>query len=207
MTSAATTAEWVQAEHRKQNAVIIAVIVACLLVAFFPRNERRLFTWPGEAGIIETISAPFQTRLRDDGLSGLSTKKKPQQPERIEMVLPLSEPMLDGYTVLPDPFTGQMLGGAPQAFDFELPNRVPDFIDQPDHLLTYNFRPHNFGPPPVFLGGVPEPGTWAMLIAGIGFVMWRIRVARREVRRKRWQKRWRRGLVPVPAMAGRSAPV
>ncbi|MBO9576993.1 MAG: PEP-CTERM sorting domain-containing protein [Sphingobium sp.] len=197
MSSAATTADWVRAERRKQNAVILAVIVACLLVAFFPRNERRLFTFPGQASFIETITAPFQTRLRDDGLSGL--KRKPK--DRSEMVLPLSQPPLDNFIVLPDPWLGQILPSSPTEFDYKLPN--PDLppveVKQPDHLLAYNFRPNHFGPPPVFLSGVPEPGTWLMLIAGIGFLTWGMRMERRNLRRRRWQKRWRQHLVPAPA--------
>ena len=197
MASAAmTTADWVQAERRKQNAVILVVILACLIVAFFPRNERRLFTWPGAGSLLETISAPFQTRLRDDGLSGVARKKP--KPERTEVVLPLSQPQIEGFTMLPDPMLDSLMGSTPQQFDFPLPNIKPDEIPQPEHLLTNNFRPHHFGPPPVYLGGVPEPGTWALLILGIGFVMWRIREVRRQARRKRWRERWRRGLVPAP---------
>ena len=194
--ASAATADWVQAERRKQNAVVIAVILACLLVAFFPRNERRLFTWPGEASLLETIAAPFQTRLRDDGLSGVARKKP--KPGRIEMVLPLSQPMIDGFTILPDPSLNNLMGGGPQIFDIALPDAAPQLIEQPEHLLAHNFRPTHVGPGPIFLSGVPEPGTWAMLIIGIGCVMWHMRNVRRLARKKRWQKRWRRGLVPVP---------
>lgn len=194
MSSAATTADWVKTERRKQNAVILAVVLACLLVAFFPRNERRLFTFPGEIGFIDTITAPFQTRLRDDGLSGLA-RKKPKG--RYEMVLPLSQPPFDDFIVLPDPWLGQILPSSPVEIDYKINPEAPP-IEQPEHLLAFNFRPQHFGPPPVFLSGVPEPGTWLMLIAGIGFLTWRMRVERRNARRRRWQRRWRAGLVPAP---------
>lgn len=196
MSSAAATADWVRTERRKQNAVILLVILACLLVAFFPRNERRLFAFPGERGMMETIAAPFQTRLRE-GI--FSTTKKPA-PARHEMVLPLSLPPLEDFMVFPDPWLGQLLSGSPMAFDYKLPNPViPEVTDGFDHLLGHQFRPNHFASP-IFLAGVPEPGTWAMLIAGIGFITWQIRAVRLRALKRRGHMRWRRMLLPPPRL-------
>ncbi len=65
MASVAKTADWVKAERRKVNVVLLALPLVCLLVAIFPRNERRLFTFDGERGTSATTPhSPALIRLR-----------------------------------------------------------------------------------------------------------------------------------------------
>ncbi|GEM_PF-1104365 len=197
--SSVATADWVRAERRKQNAAVLAVIIACLLVAFFPRNERRLFTFPGETGFFQTITAPLQTHLRQsvfDGLSGLDKVRprgeRPGPAGRFERVLPLSEPLIE-FPPLIGPHLPLM--GEPMRFDFDLPGPDPQvppgFFNPPPPAPWFN------GPPPVS-GAVPEPATWVMMIGGIALFVGRIRFLRYRARKRRRHRRWRQGLVPAP---------
>jgi hypothetical protein len=198
MSATADSADWVRTESRRQNTVVLVVIVACLLVAFFPRNERRLFTFEGEGGVIATITAPFQTQLRQAIFGpyqpeGERRQQQAKAPERFEMVLPLSEPMVEFPPVEDDWKSGFF--NEPLAFDIKPP--APEFMgDQGLKFFGDPFRPVHYPPSGPVFGAVPEPGTWAMLIIGFGFIMWRIRASRLRAVRRRQYLRWRQDLVP-----------
>jgi hypothetical protein len=199
MASAAKTADWVSAERRKQNAVLLALLIACLLVAVFPRNERRLFAFNGERGTSATIAPPVQTRLRA-GIFGQPASRRADNSPVLQVPPEFTKPMLEPipeWIQSDDPWR-RGLGGEPLQFGND--GQLPGLAD-----LTGSERPKGkapdgprfFGYIPKFVaGGVPEPGTWAMMIMGVGAVAYRSRAAHSHARRRRGHERWRRSLVP-----------
>lgn len=200
--------------------MVFAVIVACLLVAFFPRNERRLFTWPLAHSIGATISAPVQTRLRSgifdplfpagQGDGDLRGKPKPEdkinffKPEDndplLEALGPEALPSIDDPLTFGFPMPGLDFMPDPQASSFSGPG---GFLGIPPALFggggsgcTGNCGGNPPPAPPI--GSVPEIGTWAMMIFGIGAVGGCMRIARRRAQKRRAHRRWRQGLLPKP---------
>ncbi len=197
MAAEAIASDWVRDERRKQNAVVLAVILACLLVAFFPRNERGLFLFPTRSSLIATIGAPVQTSLRSAIFGQPSQRSLAQQLRQRPGVAPIVEPDLTPL-LLDDPWRDSLLADNPiQPGTLELPGLAELIGPQP---------PNGTPPGTRYLGdvgqyviaGVPEPGTWAMMILGIGAVAYRMRAIRRRDRKRRAHERWRRSLVPVP---------
>lgn len=202
MTSAVATADWVSAERRKQNAVLLLLLIAGLLIAVFPRNERRLFAFDGERGASATIAPPIQTTRRagiwDQPFASRGNDNSPVLQVPREFITPVFEPDPD-WVRIDDPWRDG-LGGEPLVFDNDGP--LPGLADLTGPENGRNKPkvpdgPRFFGYIPGFgAGGVPEPGTWAMMIIGVGAVAWRLRAVRRLARRHRGRERWRQGLVP-----------
>lgn len=200
---AGTTADWVSAERRKQDAVLLLLLIVCLLVAIFPRNERRLFAFDGERRGSATIAPPVQTGLRagvwDQPFASRGNDNSPVLQVPREFVKPTLEPNPD-WVRIDDPWRDGLNGGEPLRFDNDGP--LPGLADLtgPEKGRSKPRVPDGprfFGYVPGFVaGGVPEPGTWAMMILGVGAVAWRLRAVRRLARRQRGHARWRQGLVP-----------
>jgi hypothetical protein len=209
MISAGGTADWVDAERRKQNAVLLALMLACLLVAIFPRNERRLFAFNGERDAAATIAPPVQTRLRagiwDQPMRSRGNDNSPVLQVPREFIQPTVEPSPE-WIPLVDPWRDGLMNNEPLQFDngWQLPGLAD--LTGPDRgkIKIPNGGPRFFGYIPNFgIGGVPEPGTWAMMILGVSAVAYRVRRVRSLMRRRRGRERWRRSLVPT---ADRPAP-
>lgn len=202
MASAAKTADWVSAERRKQNAVLLTLLIACLLVAIFPRNERRLFAFDDDRNISATISPPVQTLLRAAIFGQPASRGDENSPilqVPPEFTQPVPEPSPE-WMQLDDPWR-QGLGGDPLQFDNG--GQLPGLADMtgpeqpkgkvPNGPGFFGYIPYI----PNFVGGgVPEPGTWAMMIMGVGAIAYRARAAHSHARRRRGHERWRRSLVP-----------
>ncbi len=56
--------QWISREKRKQVAFVSLLCLSSALIAFAPRNERRLFTVPQRPAGYETIAAPEETTAR-----------------------------------------------------------------------------------------------------------------------------------------------
>jgi hypothetical protein len=191
-----------------------------LLVAFFPRNERRLFTWPLGRSIGATISAPVQTSLRSGifeplvpaGQGDGELRHKPRPEDKINFFKPEgNEPLLDAFGPDSLPFADN-----PLTFGFPMPGL--DFMPGPQTGPFINpgrfpgIPPALFGggdsgctsncggnpPPPPPISGVPEISTWAMMIFGIGVVGACMRTVRYRIQKRRAHRRWREGLLPKP---------
>jgi len=203
MASKAIPSDWVRNERRRQNAAVLVIILSCLVVAFFPRNERGLFTFPGFSISAGMIAAPVQTDLRSPIFGtrpnfgkGPTSRVLPEMRSRpvfASLFGPDVAPLL-----LDDPWRDGLLTDNPLQFDLQLPDPA-DLIGPtvgPQVPPTGPRYPGQIGEFR-FMGGVPEPGTWAMMILGIGAVAYRLRAVRGKALRLRAHARWRRNLVPA----------
>lgn len=57
---------WTSREKRKQFAFVGLLCLSSAVIAFAPRNERRLFTVPEQPGSMQTLVAPQETLSRSD---------------------------------------------------------------------------------------------------------------------------------------------
>lgn len=191
---------WARREKDRHRALIGLAVVASALIAAAPHNERRMFTIPEFPSAFAAIPEPEQTSLRSaimgylhDGCSptftnasgdltqlvnradcGPARERSKGSSPLVQKPKPLVEPAAffaapqdapftpgmggplvisqPGLTPTPAAFTPPSVGGGGGGgFIPGIPIPLPDFV------------------PPVF-GAVPEPSTWALMIAGFGMV-------------------------------------
>jgi len=201
---------WAQREKGRHLALIGLAVLASALIAAAPHNERRMFTLPEWPSAYAAIPAPEPTSLRSavmgylyDGCSPLLSNASGDLtqlvnradcgPARTRQRKGASSPLLQEPAPLVAPAA---YFAAPQDLPYG-PDMSPLVIAQPALTPT----PAAFTPPtvpggsglfpgipiplpgfvpPVF-GSVPEPATWAMMIAGFGLVGASLRRRREQV--------------------------
>jgi hypothetical protein len=170
-------------EKHKQRALVVVAILLSAAVASAARNERRLFLLPEELRALSAVPAPEPTSLRSAILGYLNDGCEPVLdaatgnfvhaldradcgPARRRAVAPApAEPIVPAaYFAAPD---------APIPLDGSPLLVVSGLSPEPVALPVIGGNP--FGAPPAFgtygqpvalLSGVPEPASWALMIAG-----------------------------------------
>ena len=177
-----TIPPFVTREKRKQLALVSLVVLSSAIIAFAPRNERRLFTVPDEPRAFMVMEAPVETNLRSPIWGRVFSKgssfgeRRPRRPGALRPrgVAPQPEtaalPSAFFAEPVPDELTVEDLG---QPFDIVVD---PIVTDLPDFEPFVPRQPPGPGGPlgfvklPVTVSGVPEPTSWALMIAGFAMV-------------------------------------
>jgi len=182
---------WPKWEKRRQSGLVLLAAVASGAIAFGPQNERRMFLLPVVPSAFAAMPAPEGTLLRSPILGYLdpcapgnafvrvATGERCARPARRPAA---RQPVADepqepsAFFAMPDDPLGidnnplvQFLGIDPIPTD--LPNIGGNPFGRP-----FNFMP---GVPPMLVLGVPEPASWAMMIAGFALVGASMRRARK----------------------------
>lgn len=196
-----TVSDWTRRERYKQTGLVTLVILCAAIIAAVPRNERRMFTIPAQtAAAMGTITPPEQTLLRSPifgplfgwlpgHAAGAGYVGQPAQPQYAGLGGPEptgSQPGIPG----PSAFFAQPMGEPPETFGttpITLPFGLPPIFGGPGLPPAL---PFGGPPPPIALGilppvtvaAVPEPASWAMMIAGLGMIGGLMRRRRRTLR-------------------------
>ena len=177
-----TIPPFVTQEKRKQLALVSLVVLSSAIIAFAPRNERRLFTVPDAPMAFMVMEAPVETDLRSliwgrvFGKGSSFGERRPRRPGALRPrgMAPQPEtpavPSAFFAEPVPDDLTVEDLG---QPFDIVLDPIVtdlPDFAPFTPRTPPGPGLPLDFASVPRVVSGVPEPTSWVLMISGFAMV-------------------------------------
>ncbi|MBN8829430.1 MAG: PEPxxWA-CTERM sorting domain-containing protein [Sphingomonadales bacterium] len=176
-------ASWAYWEKNKYRALVALAVVACGAVAATASNERRMFAFPAQAIAFTAspewerlvVSYPVTAYLRDgctpelDGTRASferAVDKADCGEGRMREPAPLaSDPEPSAFFAMPDvPMLIDEIG-LPQVPELTPPSQRMQLLGRgggpaPTRVASLT--------PPILVSGVPEPGSWLLMILGFG---------------------------------------